>query len=140
MSAAAGEVAVEEGMSAALQGEPETGPPSSSELAQQEKTVEEEGEAMETAEHQEASGNGEEKEASPAPSSPHSSITSPLLPLPDFMTALNMMPSGGGGTRPLQGGEGAGQKAAEQEEPLTLGPGPKEVLIEKFKQSKHTLE
>ena len=97
-------------------------------------------EEMDTTEHQEAAANGEEKQASPAPSSPPSSLNSPLLPLPDFMTALNMMPSG----KPPQGttvSEGVGQQPAPprevpQEEQMTLGPGPKEVLIEKFKQSK----
>lgn len=99
-------------------------------------------EEMDTTEHKEAAASGEEKQASPAPSSPHSSLNSPLLPLPDFMTALNMMPSG----KPPQGGVGRGEGAGQQPAPsshddlaqeggLTLGPGPKEVLIEKFKQS-----
>ena len=93
-------------------------------------------EAMDTAEHQEAAGNGEERQASPAPSSPSSSLTSPLLPLPDFMTALNMMPSGSGGQHPLAtGGAGGEEGPKPPEETMTLGPGPKEVLIEKFKQS-----
>lgn len=57
-----------------------------------------------------------------------SSPTSPLLPLPDFMTALNMKP------QPVQSkdAEQEGVKKAEEKK-LVLGPGPKEVLIEKFK-------
>ncbi len=110
---------------AALQGMLEKSPDEGKE--QQEKPVEE----MDTAEHPEAAANGEEKQASPAPSTPPSSLSSPLLPLPDFMTALNMMPLG----KPPEG-KGEGQEPPAVKEELDLGPGPKEVLIQKFKQSK----
>lgn len=64
-----------------------------------------------------------------------SSPTSPLIPLPDFMTALNMKPQTGT-ERGGSGGEGVeseGVAKFAKEEKLVLGLGPKEVLIEKFK-------
>lgn len=75
-----------------------------------------------------------DKESSPALTS-SSSLPSPLLPLPDFMTALNMQPSK---TKVLEGeGVANDSTATEEEVKMSLGPGPKEVLIQKFKQGAH---
>jgi hypothetical protein len=68
------------------------------------------------------------------------SPTSPLLPLPaTFMTALNMKPQtaqGGGGQDTM-----VEKKSAinVEDEDLTLGPGTRELLAEKFKKSKYVL-
>ena len=68
-----------------------------------------------------------------------SSPTSPQLPLPDFMTALNMKPQFAPSQQQQlqQGGEDGKALEAPVEavkEQLVLGPGPKEALAEKFKQ------
>ena len=77
--------------------------------------------------------SSQEQESSPAPTPP-SSLSSPLLPLPDFMTVLNMR------SNPTQGaGSGGGanppevENEEEEESNLSLGPGSKEVLVEKFR-------
>lgn len=83
-------------------------------------------------------------ESSP-PISPTSSLPSPLLPLPDFMTALNMQlardqPIDNGSSRAKVGKEDMTESplvTKDDKTPMTLGPGPKEVLIEKFKQGMH---
>lgn len=82
-----------------------------------------------------------EKEPSRSPvPTPTSSLASPLLPLPDFMTALNMQLAGGSAAPPAQGagpeGVAPGHMEGEPESQpagLSLGPGSKEVLVEKFK-------
>lgn len=60
-------------------------------------------------------------------SQPSSNVTSPVLPLPDFMTALNMKPAEDRETDNVK-------KEDFPKGELSLGPGPKEALIEKFKQ------
>ena len=76
-------------------------------------------------------------ESSSFPTSPLS-LTSPLLPLPDFMTALNMQPQAEGvrWEGPVGVASNPVKEEEEEEGKMSLGPGPKEVLIEKFKQSK----
>lgn len=60
-----------------------------------------------------------------------SSPTSPLLPLPDvLLTALNM----GAQRRAQSNGAGVNQGGMVRSEELILGPGAKEILLEKFKE------
>lgn len=64
---------------------------------------------------------------------PTSSLPSPLLPLPDFMNALNMQFSRKqAATVEGEGPVGVAKSPLETEK-MSLGPGSKEVLIEKFK-------
>lgn len=57
-----------------------------------------------------------------------SSPTSPQLPLPDFLTALNMQAQ-----HLAQSNGGTKQEGVVKSEGMVVGPGPKQVLLDNFK-------
>lgn len=84
------------------------------------------------------------KDMEPSPvaspiATPTSSLPSPLLPLPDFMTALNMQLNAAQGAE----SEGVASTNMDMEEEagakMSVGPGSKEVLIEKFRRGELSL-